>query len=261
MIECSTAVLAVANVPSAAKFYVDVLGFTQRWLWGDPPTFGCVGIGRVEVFLCEQPELARQVEGHMHCFFSDADTDIDALHARHAAAGANIISPIENKPWGLREYTVRDPSGYHLRFGGHPAYERPKSATGSLPEHVRIEVALPSDEEHIALFKSVNWQPHPHMRQTLEQSMFCAMARDARDGRALGMTRVTGDGRQFMIWDVIVRQEVQGQRIGSALVNAALAELRRRGAPQGAFVGLFTPKPGFYERIGFHRSLGMNLSL
>jgi uncharacterized glyoxalase superfamily protein PhnB len=43
--------------------------------------------------------------------------DVDALYARHQQNGVMIISPLEKKPWGMREYTVQDPNGYHLRFG------------------------------------------------------------------------------------------------------------------------------------------------
>ena len=40
-----------------------------------------------------------------------------------------------------------------------------------------------------------------------------------------------------------------------------LDELRQRGAPKGAFVGLFTGRQGFYETLGFRTSGGMELSL
>ena len=42
---------------------------------------------------------------------------IDALCSRHQCHGATIYSPLETKPWGLREYTVRDLNGHYLRFG------------------------------------------------------------------------------------------------------------------------------------------------
>jgi hypothetical protein len=41
------------------------------------------------------------------------------------------------------------------------------------------------------------------------------------------------------------------------MVNRMLQELRR----QGAFVGLFTGRPGFCERLGFNRSGGMSSGL
>ena len=75
------------------------------------------------------------------------------------------------------------------------------------------------------------------------------------------MVRATGDGRYYMIWDVIVRPRYQGQKIGTAMVEAALAEMRRRGAPQGRSSGCSPRKPGFYEKLGFKKDLGMHLAL
>lgn len=75
------------------------------------------------------------------------------------------------------------------------------------------------------------------------------------------MARATGDGKSFMIWDVIVYPSHQGQKIGAAMVQRVLDELRRSGAPPGAFVGLFTGRPGFYETLGFTKDLGMHRAL
>ena len=72
--------------------------------------------------------------------------------------------------------------------------------------------------------------------------------------------RVSGDRRGYFISDVIVIPEYQCQKIGSALMERALVELRKIG-PKGAFVGLFTPKPIFYERLGFQKDIGMHIAL
>jgi GNAT superfamily N-acetyltransferase/uncharacterized glyoxalase superfamily protein PhnB len=257
MIHTSEAILAVSDVPETIRFYREVLGFESEWRWGDPPTFGGVRLGKAHVMLCKQPQIARCVEGHMHMFFTD---DVDALLARHTALGAPIVSPIENKPWGVREYTVRDLNGYHLRFGGPEKYEKPPTALDALPPHIRIEQRHPTLEEYQRLYESVGWTSLPAMQQMLERSMFCMLAIDGRDGRAVGMTRVCGDGRYFTIWDVIVEPPFQNQQIGRALLDQTVEALRQV-APRGAFVGLFTPKPEFYERLGFHRGHGMHLAL
>ncbi|HEV2295931.1 MAG TPA: GNAT family N-acetyltransferase [Tepidisphaeraceae bacterium] len=258
----STAVLACRDVREAVEFYIKVLGFKQQWLWEEPPTFACVGMGQAEIFLCLQPELAAKIEGHMHCF--DVQDDLELLHAEHRRAGAAIVSPLENKPWGIREYTVRDCNGYHLRFMGPQTYERPASATDSLPGHIRLEVRVATIEEYVDLCASVGWARHrPSMEQALRNTLVGVVAVDTRDGgdTPVGMVRCTGDGKFYMIWDVVVRPSHQGQKIGAAMVEAALTELRRIGAPDGAFVGLFTAKPGFYERLGFRKDFAMHRSL
>jgi GNAT superfamily N-acetyltransferase/catechol 2,3-dioxygenase-like lactoylglutathione lyase family enzyme len=259
MIARSTAVLAVADVRETVTFYRDRLGFAERWLWGDPPTFGCIGAGPIEVFLARQPGLAGRVEGHQHFFWTE---DVDALHEQHVAAGAPIVEPIENKPWNVREYAVRDCNGYELRFAGPAGYERPVTATDALPVDVRIDAGVPDYETYASLFRSVNWSiDEPAMRSALTQTTAGVLATDTRDGQVVGMVRATGDGKYYMLWDVIVRPSHQGQKIGAAMVERTLEELRRTGAPSGSFVGLFTGRPGFYEKVGFNRSNGMSRAL
>jgi GNAT superfamily N-acetyltransferase len=258
MIDTSEAIFAVADIRATIAYYRTVLGFESEWLWGDPPTFGGVRWGRIQVMFCLQPELAARVERHMHMF---RVPDVQGLYDRHKSAGAEIVSDIENKPWGLREYTVRDPNGYHLRFAGPESYERPATATDALPAHVRIEKRLPTLDEYVRLSESVGWtRDLENMPKALAASLFGIVAVDTRDGQAIGMSRACGDGRNFTIWDVIVVPAYQGQLIGSALMEATLAELRQIG-PRGAFVGLFAMKPLFYERLGFVRNSGMHLPL
>jgi catechol 2,3-dioxygenase-like lactoylglutathione lyase family enzyme/GNAT superfamily N-acetyltransferase len=258
MIERSTAVLAVADVAASARFYADVLGFRLCWLWGEPASFGCVGCDKAEIFLSRDPELAARSAGHQHYFTAE---DVDGLYERHRAAGASVVEALENKPWGMREYTVRDPDGYLLRFAGRAGYERPATATETLPGHVRIERRLATLSEYAAITEGVGWnKDEANMPGALAQSVAGVVAVDARDGRGVGMLRVTGDGRYFMFWDVMVLPAYQGQRIGSAMMEAAMAELRKLGRG-GAFVGLFTGKPGFYERFGFRLDGGMHTTL
>lgn len=42
--------------------------------------------------------------------------DVDAHHGRIATAGADIIEPIWNAPWGLRQFSVLDPDGNLTTF-------------------------------------------------------------------------------------------------------------------------------------------------
>jgi uncharacterized glyoxalase superfamily protein PhnB len=43
--------------------------------------------------------------------------DVDAHHARAAAAGATIVWPPEDTPFGTRRYRALDPEGYEWSFG------------------------------------------------------------------------------------------------------------------------------------------------
>jgi len=44
-------------------------------------------------------------------------TDADAVYARAVAAGAEIVRPLQDTPYGSREFGVRDPEGHTWSAG------------------------------------------------------------------------------------------------------------------------------------------------
>ena len=42
--------------------------------------------------------------------------DIDASYQELKSLGANIVDPLEKKPWGLRQFTVKDLDGNLFYF-------------------------------------------------------------------------------------------------------------------------------------------------
>jgi predicted enzyme related to lactoylglutathione lyase len=109
--ECVVPILNVKNFAVSMDYYVNKLGFTKKWDWGTPPTFGCVVRGKVEIFLCEGGQ--GQAGAWMSIFMDDAD----ALHEEYKKSGAIIRQPPTNMPWGVREMNVQDPDGHRLRMG------------------------------------------------------------------------------------------------------------------------------------------------
>ncbi|UGT65399.1 VOC family protein [Nocardia gipuzkoensis] len=45
--------------------------------------------------------------------------DVDAVHAAVIAAGADIVYPLRDEPWGVRRFFVRDPSGTIVNVVSH----------------------------------------------------------------------------------------------------------------------------------------------
>jgi GNAT superfamily N-acetyltransferase len=250
-INTSESIFAVADVRATVRFYREVLGFTNDWLWEDPPTFGGVSCGKVQVMFCQQNDLAAKVEGHQHMFRCE---DVAGLYHQHIAAGAMILSPLENKPWGLGEYTVKDPNGYHLRFAGQADFKKPANALASLPANVRIVHRLPALDEYMMLTKAVGFGCPIEVAQTgLANSLFGVVAVEVCDDRekAIGSIRVIGDrARFFYLQDVMVLPEYQNRRVGAAMMEVVVTWLRQN-APKGSYVQLFTGKHAFYERFGF----------
>lgn len=96
--------LPVADVERAQQHYRDVLGFEIGWL--DPTKqIGAVSRGNVAVFFRQRKA---PFEPAVHWVFAE---DIDALYHELKSSGANIVGPLEEKPWGLRQFTVEDLDG------------------------------------------------------------------------------------------------------------------------------------------------------
>src|SRR5205807_3687302 len=112
-IECEQhhASLTVSDVRAAVEFYTTKLGFWSPFMEGDPPTFAGVNLDRVQIFL---ERGAPSPEG---CSVYFVVGDADALHELHRSKGVEIARPLDDRPYGLRDYTVRDLDGYHLTFG------------------------------------------------------------------------------------------------------------------------------------------------
>lgn len=108
--ECVVPILRVQNIQESFRYYTEKLLFEKKWDWGDPPDFGAVGVGRVEIFFCEE------CQGCPGVWMSIFIADVNAYHAKIAKAGANIVREPCDEPWGVREMHVQDPDGHIIRF-------------------------------------------------------------------------------------------------------------------------------------------------
>lgn len=68
------------------------------------------------LFLDEKPELPELAAGRERANVRIMVPDVDALWQRAHAVGASISAPIGDRYYGLRDFTVRDPDGFGLRF-------------------------------------------------------------------------------------------------------------------------------------------------
>ncbi|MDV4144061.1 MULTISPECIES: VOC family protein [Shimia] len=103
--------LATPNVPETCNWYIEKLGFTLRFLYGEPPRHGAILLDQACVHFWEgTPQL-----GANWLYFDVSDLDI--LYARATENGVKITRAPETYPWGMREFNAVDLNGYHLRFG------------------------------------------------------------------------------------------------------------------------------------------------
>jgi catechol 2,3-dioxygenase-like lactoylglutathione lyase family enzyme len=109
-------VLAVPNLQRSAAFFRDVLGFEIREI-GDPGWRLYVRDGcRIMAGECPDAIPPAQLGDHSYFGYLVVD-DVDSLHARVSAAGAEIVKALATQAWGMREFGVRTVDGHRMMFG------------------------------------------------------------------------------------------------------------------------------------------------
>ena len=112
--------VTVQDVQRSLVFYRDQLGLEQDLNLTDET--GAVFLASVEVddtviMLTRAPQgepRVPQESGVRLTLLFDRGRDIDALMERLQTHGAVVCSPIGDRPWGHRDFTVLDPDGYHV---------------------------------------------------------------------------------------------------------------------------------------------------
>lgn len=96
--------LPVEDVERAQQYYRDVLGCEIGWL-DDSKDIGAVFRADLAIFFRRRQ---RPFEPAVHWVFAP---EIDATYEELQLSGANIVEPLQKKPWGLRQFTVDDLDG------------------------------------------------------------------------------------------------------------------------------------------------------
>ena len=118
----STPTLPVVDVDEAAAFYGRA-GFGVRIYEGDGSNgFAFVDLDGQSVFDLGAERGMDPDTNHAGCYL--VAQHAEAWHARLAGAGLPV-TPMADRPWGMREFTLTDPSGNRVRIG------RPVSAAAA----------------------------------------------------------------------------------------------------------------------------------
>jgi len=109
-------VICTDDVTATVVYFEETLGFKQDWIWGDPPVYAGLKAGTVEIYVTHDPGMARAIRQQ------ELGPDvflwvkgIDAVYEKHKAAGAEIFEALSERPWGVRQYVIREPNGYLLK--------------------------------------------------------------------------------------------------------------------------------------------------
>lgn len=142
--------LAVSDVRAAVEFYTKKLGFWLAFAEGDPPTFAGVNLDHVQIFL----EFGTPAPKGCSVYFVVGDAD--ELLEFHRSNGVEIAQPIDDRPYGLRDYGIRDLNGYYLGFGHHLFNAGPPIKIERVDVPVRLEKRLAALLEDLARHKRMS---------------------------------------------------------------------------------------------------------
>jgi catechol 2,3-dioxygenase-like lactoylglutathione lyase family enzyme len=117
-VEQLVAEIFVRNANRSKSFYQQ-LGFEVA---EDRDTFVVLTWEGHELFLDERPDLPAPPsvpQANIRVMVAD----LDAYWRRASRMGAAVLAPIDDREYGLRDFTILDPDGFGIRFGSllHPS--------------------------------------------------------------------------------------------------------------------------------------------
>lgn len=105
-------IFAVRDLNEALRYYCDVLGFSEAWKWGQPPHRAGVTMDQVEIHLDGAGLGAPPGQSIAYCHM----TGIEEFYQECRRRGATVERELGERPWGVRDFQVADPSGNKLGF-------------------------------------------------------------------------------------------------------------------------------------------------
>ena len=120
IIEDAVAIVPVSDVRDTVDFYVDVLGFTERFVSGDQ-TFAIVLHGDAAVHFVKAggAEALRATANHIaiYLWVKHVDALYETLKPKLDGLPKGRVRAPFTQDYGMREFHVKDPDGCLLLFG------------------------------------------------------------------------------------------------------------------------------------------------
>ncbi len=118
-LKAATPIFFVSDLPRAAAFFRDRLGFEVDFLHGKPPFYGSVSRGEacLHLRLVHQTWFAERSASEESLILATIEvSDVNALHAEFAGRGVEFVQPLAHQDWGGTDFQVRDPDGNAFSF-------------------------------------------------------------------------------------------------------------------------------------------------
>jgi uncharacterized glyoxalase superfamily protein PhnB len=118
-LKSATPIFFVSDVPRAAAFFRDQLGFEVDFLHGQPPFYGSVSRGEacLHLRLVHQTWFAERSASEESLILATIEvSDVKSLHEEFAGRGVAFVQPLMHQNWGGTDFQVRDPDGNAFSF-------------------------------------------------------------------------------------------------------------------------------------------------
>lgn len=108
-------VLAVKGLAVETEYYINKLGFERDFT---APGWEFLSFGAFKLMLGECTDAMSAVETGDHSYFAHVLVEnVDEIFLEFLANGAEFTQHVADKPWGLREFSVRTPGGHRITYG------------------------------------------------------------------------------------------------------------------------------------------------
>ena len=108
-------VLAVQDLSASTDYYTRVLGMAVDFTapgW----TFLSRGSFRLMLGECAETVPAHETADHSYFAYLTVD-DVRAYHQRVREHGVELVKPLRDEPWGMREFGLKTVDGHRIMVG------------------------------------------------------------------------------------------------------------------------------------------------
>ena len=111
--------VVITEDPAASRaFYEGVLGFRVAMEEDGLLMFVSPSVPTTQLIVAwESPTALDPAVREVHLSVEVAD--VDAAHADAVARGLEVVRPLQDEPWGIRRFFVREPSGRVVNVSSH----------------------------------------------------------------------------------------------------------------------------------------------